>query len=99
MMPAEIPPSIRLVLSLIERVPEVEQIILFGSRAVGDHDERSDFDIAISAPGLSKLDLARLRHEVAHAETLYKISVTPLETMPKKLATRVLSQGIIIYER
>ena len=80
-------------------VLEVRTVILFGSRAVGDHDEKSDFDIAISAPSLARSELTKLRDTIGHARTLYKISVSLLEMMPERLRARVTSQGITVYER
>ena len=66
---------------------------------MGDHEERSDFDIAISAPELEKTTLARVRDAVGQCRTLYKITVSLLETMPERLKVRVISQGVTIYER
>ncbi|POO55074.1 hypothetical protein CTT39_17410 [Agrobacterium rosae] len=78
---------------------KVERIILFGSRAVGDHDERSDVDLAIAAPDLSRHELAFLRDKITHGRTLYKIMVTRLEGMPATLQDRVIKQGVVIYDR
>jgi predicted nucleotidyltransferase len=94
-----LPDSVRATLQLLVFVPEVRAIILFGSRAVGDHDEKSDFDIAVSAPALARRDFSKLRDAIAHSRTLYKISVSLLETMPERLRARVTSQGLTVYER
>ena len=94
-----LPESARASLQLLLDVHEVQRIILFGPRAVGDHEERSDFDIAVSAPDLSRSGWSYLRDRVAQARTLYRISVTLLETMPVRLRDAVLLQGIVLYER
>ena len=94
-----IPASVALAIEPLKRCAKVHQIILFGSRAVGDHDPRSDVDLAISGLGLSRKDIAILRDQVERAPTLYRISVTILETMPAALRERVTNQGVVIYDR
>lgn len=96
---ASIPESAAAALHHLIESPRVVLVLLFGSRAVGDQDERSDVDIAFSAPGLSKGDLALIRDKVELSASLYKISISQLERMPVKLRERVLEQGIIIYEQ
>ena len=94
-----IPDSVVPARDLIKAVPAVRSIVLFGSRAVGDEDERSDLDLAISAPDLDPGGVARLRDAVAMARTLYRVSVTRIEDMPFSLRSRVMEQGKTIYER
>jgi predicted nucleotidyltransferase len=94
-----LPHSAGAALALLEAAPAVRRIILFGSRAVGDEEERSDIDLAISAPDLDATGVARLRDAVSTTRTLYKISVTRIEDMPASLKSRVLKQGKTIYER
>jgi predicted nucleotidyltransferase len=43
-----IPESVWTHLEKLAEHPRIEKMILFGSRAFGDHEERSDVDIAIS---------------------------------------------------
>ena len=94
-----LPESARASLELLLRIPEIERLILFGSRAVGDNDDRSDFDVAISAPTLERGALSGIRDMIDQSRTLYHISVSVLEFMPPALQARVLRQGITLYER
>lgn len=74
-------------------------MILFGSRAFGDHGERSDIDIAISGAKLTFDDWAFIKDTTYHARSLYWISVVNLERNPEKLRQRVLETGVKIYEK
>lgn len=94
-----LPESAQAALDMIAGVPQVERVILFGSRAMGDHDERSDLDVAVSAPDLGRAGLATLRDKLNRFRTLYTISLTPIESMPPRLRDRVLAQGVVLYER
>ena len=84
-----LPDSVRDALHFLVFVPEVRAIILFGSRAVGDNDEKSDFDISVSAPSLARNKFSKLRDTIAHSRTLYKISISLLEAMPERLQKRI----------
>ena len=94
-----LPDSAGAALDLIKAVPAVRRIVVFGSRAVGDEEERSDIDLAISAPDLDRAGVALLRDAVASTRTLFKISVTRIEDMPALLRHRVLAQGRTLFER
>lgn len=80
-------------------VPAVERIVLFGSRARGDDDARSDIDIAISCPAAGKrtwLDICRVAEE---AETLLEIDLVRLEEAAPEFRQRIESEGKVLYER
>lgn len=94
-----IPESVACALEPLRRCAKIEQMILFGSRAVGDHDPRSDVDLAISGPDLSKEDVAILRDGIERAPSLFRIAVSHLEKMPANLRERVMKQGVVIHVR
>ncbi|MBZ9887313.1 nucleotidyltransferase domain-containing protein [Mesorhizobium sp. BR1-1-3] len=94
-----IPESVACALEALRRCDKIEQVILFGSRAVGDHDPRSDVDLAISGPSLSRGEIAILRDEIERAPSLFRIAVSHLEKMPATLRERVMKQGIVIHDR
>lgn len=79
--------------------PRVEALILFGSRAFGDHEDRSDIDLAVFGPGISRNEWALLRDRVASARTLYWISLVHLDRNPATLRHRILTTGIVIYAK
>jgi predicted nucleotidyltransferase len=43
-------------LASLTRVNEVDKMIVFGSRALGDYETYSDLDLAIDAPTMSKFE-------------------------------------------
>jgi uncharacterized protein len=93
------PPTVRAALEPVFSDERVRKIILFGSRAIGDHDERSDFDLAISAPTIDRRGLVGFWDHIETSSTLFCISISLLENMPNALRDRVLSTGVIVYER
>lgn len=84
---------------LLSAQPEVEMVILFGSRARGDAEERSDIDLAIVAPTASPrqwLDIAFLLEE---ADTLLPFDIVRWKEASAPLQERILAEGEILYER
>ena len=82
------------------RYDTIERAALFGSRARGDCNDRSDYDIAVygDVPGADK---ARLR---AWAEeelpTLHKIDLTFVgDVSDEKFLESIEREGIIFYDK
>lgn len=80
-------------------MPEVSKLILFGSRARGDADERSDIDIAVEASGLSREKWLRLLDEVEEVNTLLPIDVIRFEEAAEALKENIVREGKILYAR
>jgi predicted nucleotidyltransferase len=92
-----IPESVRAFLKILEAHPRVEEIILFGSRAIGDHRERSDVDLAIRGSLLSPEDWTVLKGEASNAESLYWISLVDFDRSPSPIQSRIRTLGKTIY--
>lgn len=79
---------------------DIEKLILFGSRARGDHNERSDYDIAVFSSKLDKYKEASLRLSIEDIKTLKKIDVVFIdEDTEKELLSNIEEEGIILYEK
>ena len=54
--------------------PEIQVVLLFGSRAHGDYNDLSDIDLAVKAPKLSEIQWLLLAEQVENElDTLLKI--------------------------
>ena len=79
---------------------KVEKIILFGSRARGDHSTVSDYDFAVFENFLSALDKARLCEDIDEIETLKKIDIVFVqENSTDELMESIKRDGVILYEQ
>ena len=94
-----VPPSALRVVELLAAHPGVERVRLFGSRARGDHDARSDVDLAVDAPTLSHSDRARLALDADEARTLYPVDAGWTEEAPDALRARIDADGVTLYVR
>jgi predicted nucleotidyltransferase len=77
---------------------QVDKLVLFGSRARGDHTPVSDYDIAVYQDNLSALAQACFSDEVDEIPTLKKIDLVFVrENATDELAARIRQEGVIIY--
>ena len=80
---------------------EIDRIRIFGSRARGDSDSRSDFDFAVEAPGMEPRHWLRLTAEIIdNAPTLCGIDLLRVtDTTPEALRRKIDEEGVTIFER
>jgi uncharacterized protein len=90
-------PAIAVMVEGIRRSRSVERIILFGSRARGDHDQRSDIDLAIACPGASPEEWAAIWNIVDEAPTLVKVDLVRLEQADAALRQAIEREGVVLY--
>lgn len=85
----------------IAALPFVEKIALFGSRARGDHEERSDIDLCVFCGDAGEDEwlevLACLERD--RVDTLLKVDCTRFEASNAALRENVLTEGIVLFER
>lgn len=77
---------------------EVSKIVLFGSRARGDHKKTSDIDLAVfTLPGFKQK--GRLSSELDDIETLLKFDIVFInENTAFEFLQKINQEGVIIYE-
>ncbi|MGD9511716.1 MAG: nucleotidyltransferase family protein [Geminicoccaceae bacterium] len=92
-------PAIPWLVGRLAEMPAVRRVLLFGSRARGDHGPRSDIDLAVDAPGASVADRARLAELVEDAPALVGIDLVRLDQVDGRLRRAIESQGIVLLER
>ena len=83
---------------IAEKYP-ISKIVLFGSRARGDNNPKSDIDIAIYHTEELKTK-GRLVSDIDDLETLLKIDIIFInQDTDEKLILKIQGEGVVIYER
>ena len=78
---------------------EVDSVLLFGSRARGDHRVNSDYDIAVFG-SLSASKEARFAAAVDDIETLKKVDLVFVnERVSEELVRNIKEEGKLLYAR
>lgn len=84
----------------LKNFEHVERAVLFGSRARGDFNERSDYDVAIygELPANERYALHELCAE--RLPTLHKIDLIFMsDTLDQKFTDRIHAEEIVFYEK
>lgn len=92
-------PLEQLIVEAIVKRIQPQRIILFGSRARGDAQERADYDIAIDDEALTPARLAQIRADMEELPTLLSIDIVWINRANAVLRERILNEGKIIYEK
>lgn len=84
--------------AIAEKYP-VRKIVLFGSRARGDHNAKSDIDIAIyTLPEFA--NKGHFASDIEDLDTLLKIDTLFMNNdIDEKLIENIQKEGVVIYER
>lgn len=78
----------------------MEAIYLFGSRARGDEQAKSDIDLAILCPHASERDWLNIVDIVDKADTLLKIDCIRLDNLPnEQLKAEIERDKVVLYEQ
>lgn len=81
----------------LSRWDGVSRAVIFGSRARGDENSKSDIDLAVYCDGRMP---GSLRLALDEAAGIYKIDVIDMSgPVEEKLRQRIAGQGIEIYRR
>jgi len=92
-------PIIATLVQQLRSFQSVDKVILFGSRARGDDDPRSDIDLSVACPRAPKEEWLKLEALIEQADTLYFIDLVRLDKASKELKNKILKEGKILYER
>jgi predicted nucleotidyltransferase len=68
-------------LQQLTALPYVEEIWLYGSRARGDNQDRSDIDLAIICPQATREEWLKIVDIIDEADTLLKIDCVRFDTL------------------
>ncbi len=81
--------------------PQIRALILFGSRARGDAHARSDFDIAVNAPGMTHAQWAAWAVSVREQfPSLVGVDLVLIHPgLSKELSEKIKHEGKLMYDK
>lgn len=85
----------------LKNLPQVNAIYLYGSRARGDNDTRSDIDLAISCQPTNDENWLQIIDIIDDADTLLEIDCVQLESLnpDNPLKQNILTEGYYLYKK
>lgn len=86
--------------AIVAASPDVEKVILYGSRARGDAQEHSDIDLAVSGRNLSSgVAWSDVMDAVEDYPTLFMVDLVHFDRAPEELKQNISRDGVVLYER
>ena len=87
------------ILNTLRTFPEIEEAILFGSRAKGNYKPGSDVDIAVKGKGIESSCVADLSYALNEESTLpYFFDIVHFEHISEReLVDHINRVGILLY--
>lgn len=88
------------IINIIARFSEVEEAVIFGSRARGNHREASDIDIALKGTNLSTATVNGIAAALDETYLPFFVDVVDYPRITEALfCQRIDSEGVMIYDR
>ncbi|MBI2257801.1 MAG: nucleotidyltransferase domain-containing protein [Flavobacteriia bacterium] len=86
--------------SVFENHPEVEQVIIYGSRAKGTYREGSDIDITLKGNELSYTLLSKINQEIDDLNTPYLFDISIFDKLNSPdLEEQIGRVGLVFYDK
>jgi len=80
--------------------PQVEKVLIFGSRARGDYKPASDIDLAVCAPDMSFDDFALLKARLEDLPLIFKIDLVHKDHLEDQgLRDVIHNEGHVFYAK
>lgn len=86
--------------SVFMKHAEVQQAIIYGSRAKGNYRTGSDIDLTLKGVGLNATVLSKIKQEIDELNTPYLFDISIFETLnATDLLDHISRVGRLFYER
>jgi predicted nucleotidyltransferase len=88
------------IVGIISNYPEIQQALIFGSRADGTNKESSDVDIAIKCPVSDSITIGKLLVDFEESSLPFFFDVVDYnKTENEKLKSHIDEYGVVFYEK
>lgn len=86
--------------ALLAQFPEVEQAVIYGSRAKGNHRPGSDIDLTLIGTGLTSKILRQIQGELEDGYLPYSFDVSLLQQITQAdLLDHIRRVGVVFYQK
>lgn len=92
--------SLQTLMEIIGQVfePGEARVVIFGSRARGDHTRTSDIDLGIlPSRKMSPIKICLLRERIENSNIPYRVDVLDLSEVSERVAHNALNEGVVIW--
>jgi len=92
--------AVQQISGVLARYPQVEQAVLYGSRAKGNFKNGSDIDLTLQGTGLVHQDLLKVMDELDDLLLPYTIDLSLFASLTHpELIDHIRRVGVVFYEK
>jgi len=85
--------------AVLSSFPDIKKVILYGSRARGDHKKTSDIDLTMIGENLNSSTLAQVESAIDDLLLPYKVDISLFKDIDNvNLIHNINTQGVVFYE-
>ena len=85
--------------AVFSQYPDIEKVVLYGSRAKGNYREGSDIDLTLMGDALSHTQLNRIETQIDDLLLPYTIDLSLFESIDNaNLIEHIRRVGVVFYE-
>lgn len=86
--------------AILKQHEEIEEAVLYGSRAKGNYREGSDIDVALKGDRITFSDLRKIELDIDNLNLPYKVDITIFKDIKnEQLLHHIVRAGICIYRK
>ena len=90
--------NIQQLIAVVSSIPEIEEVIVYGSRARGDNKPNSDVDLALKGKVLTLNELAQLEEKIDYLYLPYFFDLCLFSGIKNKaLLGNIQKEGKVLY--
>lgn len=90
--------ALKKILTIFKRYPQIDKVVLYGSRAIGTYKLGSDIDLCIESETLSLSELFALENELDDLLLPWKIDLSLKNRIDNPaLITHINEKGVLFY--
>jgi len=82
--------------NVLDKIENIEQVLLFGSRAIGNCKHNSDIDLALKGKKVEHNTVLKVLNKLDDLPLVYKFDVVNYNTVSGELKEQIDKYGILI---
>jgi len=93
------PKDLQILKEILAQFSEVKEVVVYGSRAKGTNNERSDIDLVIKNSEIDRHTLGMIKYEVDNSDIPYLVDLQDYRNINNSnLLKQIDNSGVVFYK-
>ena len=92
--------NIKLITSVFQKYPSINEVVIYGSRAKGNYSERSDIDLVVKNSPIDRHIISKILMDLNDSDLPYLLDIQSLEAIKnQQLLEHISRVGQLFYKK